>query len=83
MSAVGSMRDAPALDVRHVFISYKRSAEPDTYLASFLYEALTEAGSSRLQGRRQHRRRRPAPGVDRRRDHKQRLLHRPGGEGSR
>jgi TIR domain len=44
MSAVGSSRAASAPDVRRVFISYKRSVEPDTSLASFLYEALTNRG---------------------------------------
>jgi hypothetical protein len=44
MSAVGSPRDASVPSGRRVFISYKRSAEPDTALASFLYEALTTRG---------------------------------------
>ncbi len=44
MSSVGSSRDASAAGVRRVFISYKRSVEPDTSLASFLYGALTNRG---------------------------------------
>ena len=44
MSAVGSARAASAPGVRRVFISYKRSVEPDTSLASFLYEALRKRG---------------------------------------
>jgi hypothetical protein len=43
-SAAGSLGDASEPDVHRVFISYKRSAEPDTSLASFLYEALTKRG---------------------------------------
>jgi len=44
VSAAKALRDTAAPDLRRIFISYKRSAEPDTSLASFLYEALTKRG---------------------------------------